>query len=87
MKQLSLSLLQSLLAGGSENHYFSNMPNRTNRDLVNFLLWQKKADQLGIKFTTDDVKKLIDKEFHGFFRGQLEVEVRKNLQRTWPAST
>ena len=81
VKQYSLSLLQALLAGGSDHHYFGNVPNRTGRDLVNFVLWQKKADQLGIKITTDDVKKLIDKEFHGFFRGQSEVEVRKNLQR------
>ena len=53
------------------NHYFANAPNRTDRDLIDFLLWQKKADQLGIKFTTDDIKKLIDKEFYSFFQAPL----------------
>lgn len=66
VKIAALSLLQAEMMGqlgGTEQHYFGNAPNRTNRDLVNFMLWQKKADQLGIKLTTDDVKRLIDKEF------------------------
>ena len=51
--------LQQTCGGGGGEHYFRNAPNRTQRDLVEFMLWQKKADQLGIRFTTDDVKKLI----------------------------
>ncbi len=67
--------------GASGEHYFINSPNATNNDLVNFLLWQKKADQLGIKFTSDDVLKLIGKEFYGFFRDDSEVAVKKELSK------
>src|SRR5205823_5259393 len=64
----------------SNEHYFLNAPNRTSRDLVNFLLWQKKADQLGIKLTTDDVKKLVQKEFHDFFLS--DAPITKHLRES-----
>jgi hypothetical protein len=84
VKLASLSLFQyqvqaQLLSGGE--HYFASSPNRTNRDLVHFILWQKKADELGIKFTDDDVKKLIEREFYDFFRPESEVRVRRHLQQ------
>jgi hypothetical protein len=44
-------------------HYFANQPNANNRDLVNFVLWQKKADELGIHLTTEDVNELVAVEF------------------------
>lgn len=74
----TIFLLQEHLRVGSE-HYFVNAPNRTRRDLIEFLLWEKKADQLGIKFTKDDVKRLIQAEFYNSFRS--DVEVRKILQQ------
>lgn len=43
--------------------YFANQPNRTDRDRLDFLLWKKKADQLGIRYTHEDVQKLVDAEF------------------------
>ena len=82
VKLASMTLMQSILFSGGEQQYFGNAPNSTSRDLVNFLLWQKKADQLGIKFTTDDIKKLIDKEFYSFFQGESQVFVQKELQKS-----
>ncbi len=67
-----------LLIGGS--HYFGNAPNRNRRDLIEFMLWEKKADQLGIRFTRDDVKRLLQIEFTGYFRD--DVPVRRAMQGT-----
>lgn len=73
--------LQNHIRGaGTGEHYFYNAPNKTRRDLIDFMLWEKKADQLGIRFTKDDVKKLIQADFYNFFRS--DVEVRKLLQQT-----
>jgi hypothetical protein len=58
--------------------YFGTVPNRNNRDLVDFLLWRKKAEQLGIRYSEDDVKKLIEREFLGEFK--TDVRVRDTLQ-------
>ncbi len=75
---------QALLAltrhrnAGEGDHFFLNAPNRTNRDNIEFLLWEKKADQLGIRFTSADVMVLLNREFYGFYKG--DVEVRKQLQ-------
>ena len=75
-----ITMAQARGAAGPD-HYFVNLPNQTNRDLVNFLLWRKKADQLGIKLTTDHVKRLIHGEFMGYFQPTSEVAVRKYLQQ------
>ncbi|HUR52681.1 MAG TPA: hypothetical protein VMZ71_00995, partial [Gemmataceae bacterium] len=76
---LSMELAQRRsMAGGSE-HYFVNLPNTTHRDSIEFMLWEKKADQLGIKFTTDHVKALIQKEF--MYRFTNDVEVRRAMTR------
>jgi hypothetical protein len=72
--------LQDLLMASREEHYFVGAPNRTRRDLLEFRLWQLKADQLGIKFGRDDVKKMIVNEFDGAFRS--DVNVRKYMQNT-----
>jgi hypothetical protein len=76
-KLASLILMQS---AGSGEQYFVFAPNRTNRDLIDFMLWQKKADQLGIKFTMDDVKKLVQREFFGFFNSDSQVLVQKTMK-------
>ena len=60
------SLLQSdirLVLGGRDFQYFANAPNQTERDRLNFLLWKKKADQLGITLTVADMEDLLDAEF------------------------
>ena len=71
-------VLSKYLQEGGGEHYFINAPNKTRRDLVEFMLWEKKADQLGIRFTKDDAKKLIQNEFYNFFKS--DVNVRKILQ-------
>lgn len=85
-KQVVLARLQAMtlqyqLMLGRNEQYFINAPNRTQRDLVNFMLWQKKADQLGIKFTTDDINRLIQNEFFGPQFHRSDVEIRKQLQQ------
>ncbi len=65
-------------AGGT---YFTNAPNKTSRDVVEFILWEKKADRLGIAFTEDDVKKLIRQEFFDQFRN--DVEIREAMARDY----
>ncbi len=49
-----------------EARYFTNQPNDTNRDRFNFKLWLKKADQLGIRFTNEDVIQMVQDEFPSF---------------------
>ncbi len=73
-------VLSKYLQEGGGEHYFINAPNKARRDLVEFMLWEKKADQLGIRFGKEDAKKLIQNEFYNFFKS--DVEVRKILQQT-----
>lgn len=62
-----LQLQERLVAAGGKrgeaNVYFAGMPNRHMRDQLEYLLWLKKADQLGIRFTPEDVNRLVDVEF------------------------
>jgi hypothetical protein len=69
----------SLMLSGVGDHYFVNVPNRHSRDLIEFLLWQYKADQLGIYLSRADIARLIQDEFYGYFRS--DVQVRKILQQ------
>lgn len=73
-------VLQEQLARSNGDHYFGNAPNRTRRELIEFKLWQKKADALGIRFGRDDVKRLIQAEFSGAFKS--DVRVREAMART-----
>jgi len=43
--------------------YFTASPNADRQDAMNFLLWRKKADQLGVRFIRADVERLVEKEF------------------------
>ena len=52
-----------LTFGGTDPQYFINAPNATDRDRLNFLLWEKKAEQLGINLTVADMEDLLDAEF------------------------
>ena len=53
-------------APSREARYFSNQPNETSRDRFNFKLWLKKADQLGIRYTNEDVVQMVQDEFPNF---------------------
>ncbi len=47
----------------SENAlFFNTQPDRTPRDQLEYMLWLKKADQMGVKYTNTDVLKLVDVE-------------------------
>ena len=70
-QRLVLLLRTQILGGG--RHYFLNAPNRNQNDLIEFVLWQKKADQLGIKFGREDVKRLIQTEFALMFKNDVPV--------------
>ena len=72
--------LSRRLSEAPRDFYFVNAPNKTRRDLIEFMLWEKKADQLGIRFGRDDVKRLIQQEFSDSFSAQADVRVRKHLQ-------
>ncbi|MBP3954655.1 hypothetical protein J8F10_05080 [Gemmata sp. G18] len=61
-------------------HFFVNAPNRTSRDTIEFLLWEKKAEQLGINFTKEDAKILLNRELYNFWTPRSDVEVSKRLR-------
>lgn len=46
--------------------YFTDAPNDGDKDALNFLLWKKKADQLGVRFTREDVEALVEEELGRF---------------------
>ncbi|MCU0705438.1 MAG: SurA N-terminal domain-containing protein [Fimbriiglobus sp.] len=48
---------------GEGGVYFANQPNSTDRDRLEFLLWKKKADKLGIRYTNEDVAALVAQDF------------------------
>ncbi len=54
--------------------YFTNAPNKTARDAVDFMLWERKADRMGIDFTEADVKQLVRQEFFGQFKSDVEIQ-------------
>lgn len=77
----ALNALQQLrqMSMMSGRNYFFNAPNRSNRDLIEFLLWEKKAQQMDVRFTEDDIKALIRKEFFGQFKN--DALIRKQLEK------
>jgi hypothetical protein len=63
--EAELGNLARQLAGrrGEGSVYFANMPNRSTKDQLEFLLWLKKADQLGVRFSKEGVEQLVQAEF------------------------
>ncbi len=49
---------------GRRNLYFTNQPNSSKKDLLEFVLWRKKAEDLGIAFNDEQVSELIKSEFY-----------------------
>jgi hypothetical protein len=45
--------------------YFATGPNQSYKDALDFDLWLRKADQLGIGFSADDARSLVLREFDG----------------------
>jgi hypothetical protein len=83
---INTNLTQAAMSGNPDT-YFWRSPNRSQNDLIDFMLWQKKADQLGIRFTTNDVKQLIEREFFGSFGARPQVEVQKYMAQSMPGFT
>lgn len=83
-KEVARALLAALTIQQNRlgDHYFGNAPNATTQDLISFILWQKKADQLGIRLTTEDIKELVKREFFGYFQSQQDVAVKQAMART-----
>jgi hypothetical protein len=79
--KLAKLVLQDLLLQGGGETYFAAAPNRNQRDQIDFILWQKKADQLGIRFTTEDVGRLVRRELYNQLTDQVQAEVQKHLTR------
>ena len=87
LMRVSSSLFGSLGIAQRAGTYFATAANRpgNDRDVVEFMLWEKKAAQMGIEFSEDNVKQLIQKEFMGFFPS--DVNVRKAMEREFPGFT
>ena len=64
-RAIDLKQRTDLSGGQAAPLYFTNQPNATDRDALEFYLWLKKADQLGIAYTEGDVEALANQEFGG----------------------
>ncbi|MDB5306996.1 MAG: hypothetical protein JWO38_1198 [Gemmataceae bacterium] len=82
--EVMTALQQNVQLARAVGTYFANAPNRTDRDRVEFILWDRKAKALGIEFGKDDVKALIQREFLGQFKPEAEIQVRDVLQKETP---
>jgi hypothetical protein len=78
-KYASIVLMEGLRGG---DHYFISVPNQTDRDLIEFMLWQKKADQLGIKYTTADVQRLVLRELYGYFPDDVQKMIQRYMRES-----
>jgi hypothetical protein len=59
-------IIQIRLTANADRHYFLDTPNKTTRDELEFMLWLKKADSLGIRFRDEDVDTMVSQEFLQF---------------------
>jgi hypothetical protein len=62
------------MAESRDTLYFFNSPKRTPRDTVNFMLWLKAADRLGVTLTDEDVNLLIYRESLGVMREYVPIQ-------------
>lgn len=61
--------------------YFTNLPNRSDRDRMDFFLWKRKADELGIRLNDSDIQELIKGEFNNLLTGDDWAEVERQMGR------
>ena len=76
----TLISLDLQLLSGKRGHYFANQPNADNRDMMNFVLWSKKADKLGIEFLEKDVSALVTEEFSNKVSDDELKKIREELK-------
>lgn len=72
-----------LVANARSGLFFGQIANQNAQDALQFLMYLKEADRLGIKLTDEDVKKLINEETEGVLNDQktaeeVDAEVRKH---------
>lgn len=64
--------------------YFQNQPNQSNKDLLEYDLWLRKADKLGIDYAAGDARDLVTREFSGRFSDEdfqtIETDFQRNKQ-------
>jgi hypothetical protein len=65
--QMVLLLDSELLPKSPKDFYFGG--GKTPRDIIDFMLWQREADRLGIHLTQQDLDPLVAREFHGLLSG------------------
>lgn len=73
-----IDAMANLMRSGGQ---ITQIPLATDRDMIEYTLWQKKAKQFGIQFSADEAKALIQKEFMGNFKS--DVEVRRALREEY----
>ncbi len=65
---------------GNKATYFTGQPDVTPEDRVDYLLWLKKADQLGIRFAPEDVTQLVANEFPSLSEKAIEEYLGEKLK-------
>jgi len=78
---LQLMDLDQRRAVFESGQYFINQPNQTDADRMDFFLWLKKADRLGVHFTDSVIQSLIRSEFNNQLTAEDWLQVEKNLGR------
>ena len=72
------------LGMGGEAFYFVNAPMQTDRDILEFMLWSKKAEQMGIKLQSAEVKLEVTRETFSALRptdaGLVIANLRQRFQ-------
>ncbi len=78
---MSLMDLDSSAATMGSYGYFNNLPNlKTNSERLEFELWLRKADKLGITMALGEVPEMLQKEFSGRLKNGDFVEIEKGFQ-------
>lgn len=78
---MSLMDLDSGAATMGSYGYFSNLPNlKTNSERLEFELWLRKADKLGITMAPGEVPEMLQKEFSGRLKNADFVDIEKGFQ-------
>lgn len=76
----SMLALDFQLASSQRGLYFTTVPNQSNRDVLEFYLWTKKADALGIEINSKDLDLLVTKEFRDQVKDDDWKMIRENMK-------
>lgn len=77
----------TLMGFGSNGLFFGEIPNQNGQDALAFLMILKEADRMDLKFTDDDVKKLISDETDGALNDdKIAKEVDSTVRKQYKLS-